>query len=138
MIRLTRRYRFPAAHVLSNPSLGAEENRRIYGACANPAGHGHDYGVEVTVAGPVDGRSGQVMAPELLDEIFEECVAARFGHSMLNDDPVFGDRVPTTENLTEAIHERLREPIAQRSAARLVRVRVEETRRNSCVYGEVE
>ena len=124
--------------MLCHPSLGPEENRRLYGPCANPAGHGHDYGVEITVAGPVDGRSGQVMAPELLDEIFEERVAARFGHSRLNDDPIFRHRVPTAENLTEAIHERLREPVARRSAARLVGVRIEESRRNSCIYGEVE
>ena len=60
MIDLTRRYRFPAAHVLAHPHLSSAENDRIYGKCANPGGHGHDYGLEVTVRGAVDARSGQV------------------------------------------------------------------------------
>ena len=51
MITLTRCYRFPAAHVLAHESFSEEENRRVYGKCANPAGHGHNYGVEVTVTG---------------------------------------------------------------------------------------
>ena len=54
MIALSRRYRFPAAHVLRSDAFSDAENQRIYGKCANPAGHGHDYGLEVTVAGPID------------------------------------------------------------------------------------
>ena len=60
MIALTRRYAFPAAHVLRHPSLGDAENRRIYGKCANPAGHGHNYGIEVTVSGPQDAQTGRI------------------------------------------------------------------------------
>ena len=70
MISLTRCYRFPAAHVLAIPSASDAENRRLYGKCANPAGHGHDYGVEVTIAGPLDPQTGRVIDPARLDAIF--------------------------------------------------------------------
>ena len=54
MILLTRRYRFPAAHVLCHDSFSEEENRRVFGKCANPGGHGHNYGLEITVTGELD------------------------------------------------------------------------------------
>lgn len=135
MIELTRRYGFPAAHVLSHPSLSDEENRRIYDKCANPAGHGHNYGFEVTVTGPVDERSGRIIDPALLDAIFEELVSSRFSHTLLNDDALFADRVPTAENIARVLHERLAGAIAERSSARLARVRVVETHRNFFSYG---
>ena len=71
MISLTRRYALPAAHVLAHPSLSAKENDRIYGKCANPLGHGHDYGLEVSVSGPIDPLSGRIVDPEVLDAIVE-------------------------------------------------------------------
>jgi len=135
---VTRRYRFPAAHVLAHASFTPEENRRIYGKCANPGGHGHDYGVEITVTGPVDPGSGRIIDPEQLDAIFERFVAARFGHRMLNADPAFAQRVPTAENLAQVIHAELAPSIERAGTARLARVRVVETRRNSFVYGEME
>jgi 6-pyruvoyltetrahydropterin/6-carboxytetrahydropterin synthase len=136
VIALTRRYRFPAAHVLSSDRFSAEENQRIYGKCANPAGHGHDYAVELTVAGPVDPRDGSILPRAALDALVEERVVSRFGHRMLNDDPAFRDRVPTAENICAVIHEELAPRIASRGA-RLVRVRVEETRRNAFTLGEL-
>jgi len=135
---VTRRYRFPAAHVLAHPSFTPEENRRIYGKCANPAGHGHNYGIEVTVTGPLDPRSGRIIDPEQLDAIFERFVAARFAHRSLNADPAFAERVPTAENLAQVIHAELAPAIERAGTARLARVRVVETRRNSFVYGEME
>ena len=135
---VTRRYRFPAAHVLAHPSFTPDENRRLYGKCANPAGHGHNYGIEVTVTGPLDPRSGRIIEPEQLDAIFERLVAARFGHRLLNADPAFARRVPTAENLAQVIHAELAPAIESASTARLARVRVVETRRNSFVYGEME
>jgi 6-pyruvoyltetrahydropterin/6-carboxytetrahydropterin synthase len=136
VIALTRRYRFPAAHVLSSDRFTPEENERIYGKCANPAGHGHDYAVELTVAGPVDRRDGSILARSVLDALAEERVISRFGHRMLNDDPAFHDRVPTAENICAVIHEDLAPRIAD-AGARLVRVRVEETRRNAFTLGEL-
>jgi len=134
---LTRRYRFPAAHVLAHPSFTPDENRRTYGKCANPAGHGHNYGIEVTVSGPLDPLSGRIIDPDALDAIFERCITARFGHRMLNEDPAFARRVPTAENLAITIHGELAPAIERAGTARLARVRVVETRRNSFVYGEM-
>ncbi|MEE8581051.1 MAG: 6-carboxytetrahydropterin synthase [Myxococcota bacterium] len=136
MIELTRRYRFPAAHVLSHPSLSREENERIFGKCANPAGHGHNYAVEVTLAGPVDPRTGQVFPVEDLDAIFDRTIRSRFSHRMLNELPIFAERVPTGENIARAIHDDLARALDPGGPSRLKRVRVVETSRNSSEYGE--
>ena len=137
MIALTRRYRFPAAHVLRHPGLSDTDNVRIYGKCANPAGHGHDYGLEITVAGDVDLASGQIVARDQLDALVAERVLDRFGHSLLNEDPAFAERVPTAENIALTAFAELAPAIAAvRPGARLVRVRLEETRKNSFETGE--
>ena len=135
MIRLTRCYRFPAAHVLAQPELSAAENRRIYGKCANPGGHGHNYGIEITLAGEVDPHRGQIVAPEQLDAIFERRIGSRFGHRMLNDDPHFAERVPTAENIAAVVHAELADEVAS-LGPELVQVRVVETRRNSFAYAD--
>ncbi|MEM7410641.1 MAG: 6-carboxytetrahydropterin synthase [Myxococcota bacterium] len=137
MISLTRRYRFPAAHVLRHASFSDAENRAVYGKCANPSGHGHNYGLEVTVAGEIDFATGQVFSRETLDRLVTEKVLDRFGHAMLNQDPAFADRVPTAENIALVVEEELADPIAAEGAARLVRVRLEETRKNSFETGEL-
>lgn len=136
MIQLTRCYRFPAAHVLCHDSFTPEENQRVFGKCANPGGHGHNYGLEVTVAGEVDELSGEVMSRPRLDAVVEERVLRRFGHRMLNDDDLFRDCVPTAENVARVIYERLVAAVEQGGGPRLVRVRIHETRRNSFVYGD--
>jgi 6-pyruvoyltetrahydropterin/6-carboxytetrahydropterin synthase len=138
VIEVTRCYRFPAAHVLARPTASDEWNRRTYGKCANPAGHGHDYGVEVTVGGPVDERSGRVVDPARLDALFEAHVGRPLAHRLLNEVPLFTarDLVPTAENIARVVFEQLEAPIAAAGEARLRRVRVVETRRNSFVYGE--
>jgi 6-pyruvoyltetrahydropterin/6-carboxytetrahydropterin synthase len=136
MISLTRRYPLPAAHVLCHPSFSAEQNERVYGKCANPAGHGHDYGIEVTVAGPVDPVTGRVFDPDALDEIISERVLARFAYRSLNDDPAFAQRVPTAENIAVVIHEALVGAIETRPGVRLAGIRVRETRKNFFEYGE--
>jgi 6-pyruvoyltetrahydropterin/6-carboxytetrahydropterin synthase len=137
VIELTRRYRFPAAHILSHPSLSAEENLATYGKCANPNGHGHNYAVEVTVAGPIDERTGRILSPDLLDRIFEERVESRFARRLLNDDEAFRDRVPTAENIALVLHETLADEVSKRSSADVVRVRIVETRHNSCISGAI-
>jgi 6-pyruvoyltetrahydropterin/6-carboxytetrahydropterin synthase len=135
LIAVTRCYGFPAAHVLHHPDLPDAENRRIYGKCANPHGHGHDYGLQVTVTGRPDPSTGHVIDPERLDAIVREVVLQRFAHRTLNDDPLFARRVPTAENIACVVHERLREPVAQACEGRLLRVRVVETARNHFDYG---
>ena len=138
MIALTRRYRFPAAHVLRHSGLSDADNARIYGKCANPAGHGHDYGIEITVAGEVDPASGQIAEREDLDALVAERVLDRFGHALLNDVPPFaGGVVPTAENIALTAFAELAPAVAGvRRGARLVRVRVEETRKNSFETGD--
>ena len=138
MILLTARYRFPAAHVLAQPAYSAERNREIYGKCANEAGHGHDYSVEVSVGGPIDADTGQIIAQGLLDDIFEDTIRARYAHRMLNDEQPFGALVPTAENMALVFEELLTEAVSNRSDAHVARVRVVETRRNSAESGEIE
>lgn len=136
MITLTRRYRFPAAHVLRSAQLSDAENERTYGKCANPAGHGHDYGLEVSVAGPLDARSGAILPVDRLDAIVQERVLDRLSHRLLNDDPWFAARVPTAEQIALVIEGELGSAIAAESSARLVGVRLLETRRNYFACGE--
>ena len=130
MILSTRRYRFAAAHVLAHPALPDAENRRLYGKCANPNGHGHDYGLEITVTGPVDPLSGFILPPAEFDRIVHEGILDRLSHRMLNEDPLFSERVPTAENIAAVVHEALAAKVSASGAARLVNVRVVETHRN--------
>ena len=129
-VRLTRRYRFPAAHVLASNVLSEAENRRIFGSCANPNGHGHDYAVEVSVEGSVDPESGRVVSLEVLDGIFDAEVRERYSHRMLNEVARFETRVPTAENIALAIFDDLTSRVAKRTGARLTNVRVVETSNN--------
>src|SRR5262252_670399 len=100
MVHLTRRYRFCASHRLHSDALSEDQNASLYGKCNNPMGHGHNYELEVTVAGPVDPLTGMVMNPEALDRAVEKSVLARFDHMHLNlDIDNFAGRVTTTENL---------------------------------------
>lgn len=136
MVYLTRRYRFSAGHRLHNDALTDEENRRIYGKCNNPNGHGHNYLLEVRVAGEVDPATGMVYDLVALDRIVAERVLERFDHKNLNlDTDDFKAQVPTTENLCREIYRILRGPLeGERRGARLDRVRVEETSLNSFEY----
>jgi 6-pyruvoyltetrahydropterin/6-carboxytetrahydropterin synthase len=137
MIFVTHTYEFPAAHVLAQPAFSDDDNRRIFGKCANPAGHGHDYRIEVTLTGPVDEESGQIINRGTLDEIFSQTIDERYSHRMLNDVPPFGALVPTAENIAIVIHEQLGVAVARRSTAEVARVRVIETQRNHVEYGEI-
>ena len=136
MIEVTRRYDFPAAHVLASQRLGREENEEIFGKCANPNGHGHNYGVEVTVTGTVDPETGQIVPPDVLDGIFQATVGEPLAHRMLNEVGAFEARVPTAENIARVVHELLESEIASHTGARLARVRIIETPRNSSEYGD--
>jgi 6-pyruvoyltetrahydropterin/6-carboxytetrahydropterin synthase len=134
MVYLTRRYRFSAAHRLHNDALSAEENARIYGKCNNPHGHGHNYVLEVTVAGPIDPATGMVYDLTLLDRAVQAEVLERFDETHLNlDVENFRTRVPTTENICMEIFDLLRRHVQGgdgRAGARLKRVRLEETNSN--------
>ncbi len=138
MVYLTRRYRFSAAHRLHNEALSAEENARLYGKCNNPFGHGHNYTVEVTMRGPIDAATGMLIDLGLLDRVVEEEVLERFDRTHLNlDVDNFKGKVPTTENLCLEIFSLLRDKLgAAGQAARLEKVRLEETNSNFFEYTE--
>jgi len=130
-LELTRRYALAASHRLHSPHLDDAENERVYGKCNNPYGHGHNYFVEVTVTGKVDPATGMIANLGDLDNYVGHEIIEPFDHKYLNKDvEVFRDRVPTTENFCIEIFERLR----KFPGARLVRVRLEETGRNSFEY----
>lgn len=137
MITVTRRYEFAAAHVLRQPSLSDADNQRIYGKCANANGHGHNYGLEVTITGPVNPDTGRIIEPEHLDEIVHHRVLERFDHRMLNEDSLFQEAVPTAENIAVAVHRQLAGSLTGQAGVRLLRVRIVETGRNHFDYGEM-
>lgn len=130
-LHLSRRYRFSASHRLHSERLSEDQNRRMYGKCNNPYGHGHNYVVEVAVSGPVNPMTGMIANLTDLDAFVEREVIEPFDHKYLNEEIAeFQSSVPTTENLCIEIFKRLR-PFPH---ARLERVRVEETGLNSFEY----
>ncbi len=128
---LTRRYWFSASHRLHCQAMSAAENQAAYGKCNNPHGHGHNYALEVTVAGPVDQHTGMVCNLADLDAFVEKNILERFGHEHLNTLPEFQEVVPTTENLCRELYEILEKGF---SPARIEKVRMEETMLNSFEY----
>ena len=128
---LTRRYWFSASHRLHSEAMSAKENLRVYGKCNNPHGHGHNYALEVTIAGPVDEATGMVCNLADLDAFVSENILERFGHENLNMLKEFQDVIPTTENLCRELYGILDKGFAQ---ARIEKVRMEETMFNSCEY----
>ncbi len=128
-MRLTTRYRFSASHRLDTPTLSPEENRKLYGKCNNPHGHGHDYVLDITVDGPVD-QDGQVVNREAMDALVRERVLGRLDHRNLNADiPELAGLVTTTENVAELVRDALAREWTL--PARLARVRISETARNT-------
>ncbi len=122
-----RRYLFSASHRLHTDALSPEENRSAFGKCNNPHGHGHNYVVEVLVGGDVDPETGMVVNLVVLDDLVRTRVLERFDHAHLNLDPVFMNRVPTTENLCKTVFQLLKGAFGP---ATLECVRVEETENN--------
>lgn len=134
MIRVTRRYRFCASHRLHAAALGEEENQALYGKCNNPFGHGHNYEVAVSAAGPVDERTGRALDVAALDELVRREVVEAFDHRNLNEEIAeFSEAAPTSENLGLAIARRLKRGWAAAFPGawpRLDRICIAETARN--------
>jgi 6-pyruvoyltetrahydropterin/6-carboxytetrahydropterin synthase len=134
-MRLTTKYEFAAAHRLHTPHLTDDENNRLFGKCNNPRGHGHNYGLEVTVEGEPDAQSGEIIAPSILDAIVDSEVFTRFDHKHLNEDcPEFVNMIPTSENLARVIFDVLQKRL-QQEGCRLAKIGLHETQKN---YFEVE
>lgn len=132
MFQMTRCYQFSAAHRLHNPALSEEENREVFGKCNNPNGHGHNYLLEVTVAGAPDERTGTIGDIHEVDRTVQERVLNDFDHRHLNQDVEdFKEVNPTSEAIVQVIWRRL-EPHLK--APKLERVRLWETKRSCFEY----
>jgi 6-pyruvoyltetrahydropterin/6-carboxytetrahydropterin synthase len=130
-LELGRRYRFSASHRLHTTHLTEVENCRVFGKCSNPHGHGHNYVVEVGLSGEIDPATGMIANLVDLDAFVERQVLEDFDRKSLNEDvPAFRNKVPTTENVCMEIFQRLK----SFPQAKLERVRVEETGKNSFEY----
>lgn len=128
MLSLTRRYTFSSGHRLCRPEWTDARNVEIYGRCANPAGHGHNYVLYVTVAGPLDPETGMLVDLPQLDRTVAREVLSRLDHRFLNREVAeFRDTVPTSENLCRQIGQWLEPNL---SPARLVRITLYETDTN--------
>jgi 6-pyruvoyltetrahydropterin/6-carboxytetrahydropterin synthase len=132
IVTVTRRLHFSAGHRLHNPELSDAENRKIYGLCNNPAGHGHNYGLEVTLRGEIDPETGYVFDLKRLKQLVGESVLEDVDHANLNVDVAWMEGViPTAENIAVQIWRRLE---AELPNGMLERVRVSESERNFVEY----
>lgn len=128
MVSITRRASFSASHRLYNPELSEAENIELFDKCANPHGHGHNYVLEVTVAGRPDPRTGYVIDAKKLKEIINREVIAKVDHKHLNLDVDFlRGVIPSAENIAQAIWDRLEPAITE---GKLYRIRLHETENN--------
>jgi 6-pyruvoyltetrahydropterin/6-carboxytetrahydropterin synthase len=126
-VLITKRVEFSASHVCRNPQLTDEENFRIFGAAANPHGHGHNYMLDVTLEGEPDPVTGMVLDLKELKEILQREILDPMDHRFLNHEVRPFDRViPTAENVAIEIWQRLVQAIPAESA-RLHSVRLYET-----------
>lgn len=137
-VTMRQQFDFSAAHRLHVPHLSDEENRRIFGKCNNPAGHGHNYQLEVAVEAPI-GPDGRVVELEKLDALVDGVVIQKLDHKHLNMDvPEFAQLNPTVENIARVIFELLETAVGE-LGVRLAEVSVWETPKTVCTYrGERE
>jgi 6-pyruvoyltetrahydropterin/6-carboxytetrahydropterin synthase len=131
---IRRKAEFSASHVCRNPGLTDEENRLIYGAAANPHGHGHNYTLEVTIEGEPDPVTGMVRDLKEVKDVINEEVIERFDHRFLNHEvPPFDRVIPTPENIAVEIWNRLAPRLTSESS-RLQSVILHETSDLSVEY----
>jgi 6-pyruvoyltetrahydropterin/6-carboxytetrahydropterin synthase len=133
VLTISRRATFAAAHRLHLPHWDDARNEAVFGRCANPGGHGHNYVLEVTVGGSLDPETGMIADLKWVKEVMDRYVVDHVDHRNLNQDVAFLQGVvPTAENLARAFWDRLIGPISER--ATLVRVRIQETENNAATY----
>ena len=131
-VLVTKRLRFNAAHRVHNPSLSDEENTALFGKCNNPNWHGHNYVLEVTVAGPIDERTGYVIDLGKLRAIVEREVIDKVDHRNMNLEVEFlRGTNPTAENIVVACWRVL---VAHVAPGTLHRLRLWETENNHVEY----
>lgn len=137
MVYVSRRSTFSASHRLYNPALSEKENIDLFDKCANPNGHGHNYVLEVTVAGVPGEKSGYVIDLKELKQIINEEVVSKVDHKHLNHDVDFlKDVIPTAENIAVAFWNVLAPRIPD---GKLYSIRLQETENNVVEYrGDVK
>ena len=136
-VYVTRKIEFNAAHRLFNPELSDEENRLIYGKCSGTYGHGHNYVIEITLAGRIDRKTGYLFDLKELKSMLEQEIVARFDHCHLNFEvPELENSVPTTEILAVTIWEILEAKLGAitNKEVSLHEVKIHETGNNSVRY----
>tara|TARA_Y100001968_G_scaffold64102_1_gene54856 strand:- start:1322 stop:2236 length:915 start_codon:yes stop_codon:yes gene_type:complete len=135
---LTIRTHFAAAHRLAREDLSQIDNEEIFGKCARPNGHGHNYLVDITVRGAINPRTGMICDLSALQKLVEDLVVEPFDHTFLNKDiPHFANCVPTAENIALHISDRLSKPINE-IGAQLHKIRLQESPNNAAeVYAEI-
>ncbi len=112
MVVITRRAEFSASHFCASPDLSDKENTRLYGKAARPAGHGHNYVLEVSLSGDIDPVNGMILDLKDLKQIINREVVDVYDHRFLNHEvKPFDTVVPTAENIARDIWERLAPPI---------------------------
>jgi 6-pyruvoyltetrahydropterin/6-carboxytetrahydropterin synthase len=132
MVYLTRKEHFCASHRLFNPIFSEQKNLELYGKCAYANGHGHNYEIEVTIAGEPEKDTGMILDLKKLADIIEAEILVKVDHRHLNFDVDFlRDIIPTAENLSMVFWNIIRPKI---SAGRLYAVRVYETPNNYAEY----
>lgn len=134
LVHITRRERFSAAHKLSRPDWSAEKNAEVFGKCANPNWHGHNYELWVTVKGEPSPETGFVMDLSVLSRIIRERVVDQIDHKNVDlDVPFMRGRYSSTENIAVAIWEQLKAPL-EREGVKLHSVKLKETENNHVEY----
>lgn len=134
MVYITRRERFTAAHKLFRDNWTDEKNMEVFGGCANPNWHGHNYQLFITVKGVTDEERGWVMDLKALSQIVQEKVINKVDHRNLNMDVDFLKGVMTsTENVAVAIWKELEADIAK-YGVKLHCVKLQETENNYVEY----
>ena len=131
-VAVYRKEHFNAAHHLANPTRSVEENERVFGKCALPNYHGHNYELIVKVIGEPDPETGYVIDMKLLSDLIQREIVARFDHRNLNLDTVeFRSLNPTAENIAVVIFNLLRPHLENKLD---LQVRLYETPRNFVEY----
>lgn len=134
MVYLTRRERFNAAHKLSRPDWTEEQNMKMFGKCANPNWHGHNYELFVTVKGEVNDETGYVVDLKELSVIINEKVIDKLDHKNLNLDVDFmHGKLTSTENLAIAVWGELESDVSS-LGCQLHCIRIHETENNFVEY----
>lgn len=135
-VLIAQQYEFSAAHRLHVPSLSDQENVATFGKCNNPAGHGHNYRVQVTVRAPID-PAGNTLDVATLDAAVDDLVIEQLDHKHLNTDvPEFAEHNPSVENIVKVVWDMLTPGLESATTAgvALDEVTVWETGKTSCAY----